>query len=913
MRKIKILAIKTLKKIYRILPMKSTTKQKIKNYLVSNLHLARRISNYNDAYILNQKYFQSGSIDLNDISELEKINKKIAVHLHLFYIDLSDEFINKLNNIPYMFDLLISVKNDVNISEIETKFKKIKNVNKVIVRKTKNVGRDFSPMFVLFREEILSYDYLLHMHSKKSVRTGNQQDGWRNHMEDSLIGSTSLIKKIFNEFETKRDIGLIYPETYFDMPYWAHTWLQNRGNCDEIASRLGVKLEDRYIDYSVGSFFWVKVQAIKKFLNFNYTWADFGTEEGKAVISSGYKYLVIDNKDNLLRYKGVKNIYQYNSKDKKQCIKELLNYDIISFDIFDTLITRKIINPTDIFDILSKYVSNKYQIENFSSYRMEAEYNVRLKKNFIGDCSIDEIYKELEDLLKINNDKILDIKQKECDLEIEFSVPRKDMLEIFNKLKDYKKEIILISDMYLTSSTIEKMLNKCGYYGWNKLLISSETGLRKDDGNIWKYYFDEIVQDKTSIHVGDNEQSDVQKLCDMGKPFYHVMQPLKMFKLDDYCDYIYANTDMSITDKVALGLIVNKEIYNSPFKNNNNSYVIDNFYNFGYSMLAPVIFKYFTFLQKSISNKNYDKLLFLSREGYYLQKIYKHFCKCLKLKEIDNVYFLTSRRATSVACIDNIDDAYEIINHDFEGSLNNLFKNRLGIDNKDIPNEFVKANEEKQKIYNVLNNNFNEYLKQFKKEATYYKKYCSNIFDKKSKLAVIDLGYSGTIQYYLMKLNNIKLDGYYFTLSDNVKPTKIGGNCYSCYKSNTDTNEKNIFLFSMILETFLTAPYGQLVKFNEEIKPIYKSETLDKNLLKKLDEIYDGICQFFTDMIDTIGNDIDKLELTNEFVSTNFSSLVYVNNIISPQIKEMFKLENSYSLDSTINVFDYLQIVYGKK
>ena len=111
----------------------------------------------------------------------------------------------------------------------------------------------------------------------------------------------------------------------------------------------------------------------------------------------------------------------------------------------------------------------------------------------------------------------------------------------------------------------------------------------------------------------------------------------------------------------------------------------------------------------------------------------------------------------------------------------------------------------------------------------------------------------------------------------------------------------------MILESFLTAPIGQLIKFDDDGNPIYKNENIDESFIEKLKQINDGIFAFFDDYLVLAKK--YNLNLSGEFIGTNFSSLVYTD-ILNPQIKQDFKLENSYSLDSTINVFEYLNLVY---
>ena len=62
-----------------------------------------------------------------------------------------------------------------------------------------------------------------------------------------------------------------------------------------------------------------------------------------------------------------------------------------SFDLFDTLITRLLNKPTDLFSIIEK----EYNLANFKENRINAEYNAVNNSNH-EEITIDEIYKELE-------------------------------------------------------------------------------------------------------------------------------------------------------------------------------------------------------------------------------------------------------------------------------------------------------------------------------------------------------------------------------------------------------------------------------------------------------------------------------------------------------------------------------------
>ena len=76
-------------------------------------------------------------------------NKKIiAIQVHLFYIDLLPEIINKTNNIPFLYDLFITIVSPVNKEYIEENLKNYSKANKFEVLTVENKGRDVLLMHI---------------------------------------------------------------------------------------------------------------------------------------------------------------------------------------------------------------------------------------------------------------------------------------------------------------------------------------------------------------------------------------------------------------------------------------------------------------------------------------------------------------------------------------------------------------------------------------------------------------------------------------------------------------------------------------------------------------------------------------------------------------------------------------------
>src|SRR5689334_9638243 len=103
-------------------------------------------------------------------------DKKIAVHLHLHYTDLLPYFIKHLNNIPFKYSLYITVTDKKEIEHVERLCdRRLKSTSYVIF--TENRGRDVKPFYSDLRNEMVKYDYVCHIHSKKSLHNNGSTEG----------------------------------------------------------------------------------------------------------------------------------------------------------------------------------------------------------------------------------------------------------------------------------------------------------------------------------------------------------------------------------------------------------------------------------------------------------------------------------------------------------------------------------------------------------------------------------------------------------------------------------------------------------------------------------------------------------------------------------------------------------------
>ena len=159
--------------------------------------------------------------------------------------------------------------------------------------------------------------------------------------------------------------------------------------------------------------------------------------------------------------------------------------EIKSFDIFDTLIARTVENPIDIFDIVEK----KFPYNNFKNLRLQAQNQ--------SNHTMDSIYNEFKKLTNESDETLNNLREFELITEQENTIP------IINNISKIKDGDIFVSDMYLSSNEIRKLLD---YHNINKnakLFVSSGG---KADGTMWETLTQTY---KINSHYGDNYHSDI--------------------------------------------------------------------------------------------------------------------------------------------------------------------------------------------------------------------------------------------------------------------------------------------------------------------------------------------------------------------------------------------------------------------
>ncbi|MBQ9710498.1 MAG: hypothetical protein IJV67_07745 [Clostridia bacterium] len=183
-------------------------------------------------------------------------------------------------------------------------------------------------------------------------------------------------------------------------------------------------------------------------------------------------------------------------------LKQLIDsHEAISFDIFDTLVMRKVYFNHDVFRI----VGEKYKAEAPGYFN--ARFNAERELSKTRYPYIEEIYDHLAERLGISAELKAEIMNYEIEVERQVIVVREDVVDVFNYCKQTGKRVYIVSDMYMHQSDLESIINNIGIVGYDQIFVSSEYDTSKPQ-RLFECYLKEI-QAGSYLHVGDSLACDI--------------------------------------------------------------------------------------------------------------------------------------------------------------------------------------------------------------------------------------------------------------------------------------------------------------------------------------------------------------------------------------------------------------------
>lgn len=518
-------------------------------------------------------------------------------------------------------------------------------------------------------------------------------------------------------------------------------------------------------------------------------------------------------------------------------------HEMISFDIFDTLVMRKVLHPHDVFEMEERKLRERGEEEPFVELRVTSEVD-QLAKGYFPN--LDEIYQHLQEHHHVSEETARRWKAYEQQIERSVIVPRQDMVDVFQYAKKQGKTICLTSDMYLPKPEMERLLRDNGITGQDATLVSCDYQASKGNGGLFRSLLD-MAHGRSVLHIGDNPFADGEVPQSLGIDTFLIRKASDLLGASSCAAALHAAE--SLDDRILLGTML-AHVFNSPFALHGTGGRMEwkHFEDMAWLCFLPMTMRYLQYIVQTVQHESDALLLFVSRDGYFLQQAYQTLSERIELPP--STYFYASRQAVYGAMIEKeadidlmVDEFLEMGDQDLQYQLEYVFQipfpeaagmtiptavKRWGADGL---RKWVKR--KKDAIFSAQ-----------KKRRENYLRYLSTLhLEKYQKIYCVDLHTKGTVAYALQNLLHRPVDLIAVSAPERCRifvPDVMRRHLMFGYDSAV------FYSWFPIMEMIWASREGQLRGFSEEGMSVFAPHTeYDAGLLQSLQKsLQDGVSSY---------------------------------------------------------------------
>ncbi|KPA99568.1 rhamnan synthesis F family protein [Pseudomonas asplenii] len=848
--------------------------------------------------------------------------QSVAVVIHVFYPDVFQEMATYFHHLGDECHFYISVADEAGRTQVMQTLRH-QGIERYELTICRNRGRNFAPWLVEYREQIRTHDLMLHLHTKKSLRTGEDQQAWRTHLFDCLLGSPTVVELIRGIYRDRPQAGVIAPETYErGASYWFHHWLSVGHLLPGFFSRLGIDHYPRrgLIDFPVGGMFWARVDALRPLLAVEWTYDDFEVEPaaddgtlphlieraiGVIAEHSGYIYGEINPQaGRFLWGAGSKLLSHYRVTSRR--ISDAGGFPVVSFDFFDTLFSRVSVSPEDVQHYIGFELEQRLGApvaQGFYAVRRAAEARAReLSKT--GDVRLSDIY-DCFSLFGWGAACSRTAMVLELEIERRCLVPRQAVVDVLVRLKRQGKRVIIVSDSYFERTFLLDVLKRFAVMDCvDEVYVSCEVGRRKDRGDIWPYLIG--IEGVSIRHIGDNEQSDIQQALRNGLSPVGILNPAVLAQERGLrLPPGWREAEHDWRDGILLGpavqVIANDPLLEEGFR----PLVLNSLVDVGCLVYGPLVMSFLNWLDKKLVAGRYERVLFLARDGFYLKELFNRYYSSV-CRERTEYFFCSRQSLLAVLWAGGIVVEDLLSGGHFRGSMSALLKARLGFETSDSGDLIVLPGDEAR---------VRQYVSAHREAIAHYcagqRLAFTHYLDRLGihsggRYAVIDLGYAGTIQYRLQRILQCPLDGFYMVTNKAAQQVvDEGGRIHGFFNDalGLDRSIQPVEAHSLALEAVFSAPHGQVTGYVPAGIVFSDRNQSAQTLAQALQE---GIGRYFSMLLDAYGEsvlDVDFSPLTAQYP---FELMISGGIVLPEKFSRQFTVEDDFCGNGELNVSQFL-------
>jgi len=200
----------------------------------------------------------------------------IAIHVHVFYIDVWERYVGYLQSLSFPYALYITTDTEDKAREIQASMPRIidSGLEQREVFVLENRGRDILPWLAI-SHKLSGYDFVLHAHTKRSPTAADWVgSSWQQDIFDAMLEQA---EKIIISFRKNPGLGIVIP----DVPYYWRYVAPMRPEAEasfvdmmnDLWGRMRCKKKVDFANASAfvmpyGTMFWYRPHALEKLTSF---------------------------------------------------------------------------------------------------------------------------------------------------------------------------------------------------------------------------------------------------------------------------------------------------------------------------------------------------------------------------------------------------------------------------------------------------------------------------------------------------------------------------------------------------------------------------------------------------------------------------------------------------------------------
>lgn len=513
---------------------------------------------------------------------------------------------------------------------------------------------------------------------------------------------------------------------------------------------------------------------------------------------------------------------------------------LVSFDVFDTLLTRNVALPESVFYFSALTAIREGLIggspETYVTIRKEAE---RVSRTGQPDWQTDapRIFALLARLLMASPYVANRLREIEIEWERKLLVPVPGASQLLAKEREEGFSIAFVSDMYWSSKEIRLFLSDNNLFKeGDQLLVSADHGACKDSGKLFQKLMSDNPQARKEElrHHGNDHFVDFQGAqkaglsCILHNRCNATRYELLLEKFRDETN--------GLTSLLAgAGRLLRLQYDNGPQHTAGIARIVGN-------VVGPTMVMYVLWMLKEAQNRGVKQLCFVSRDGYVpylvcnkISKALGYEIKCFYMYGSRQSWFLPSLTAFNETSFDWIVDKYE------GTTVETIFK-RVHVSWQDLQNLVPELNaifaspdmavtpaiQEKIKQLLTANDKLRNHILAIagEKRETLLSYLTQEGIGFKEKTGIVEVGWSGRTRASFRKIvggeKAQNLEWFYVGLlphRQHEQPEMM-----NTFLHGLELQYESLDGMPSIVESFCFAPHGSVIDFvfqNGRVMPVF--------------------------------------------------------------------------------------------